>query len=896
MYSIPTVTVIIPCYNDGRFLRAALTSVLSQTLRPLEILVIDDGSTDSTTRHILRHLNIPGTRVIRQENRGLPGARNTGIRSSGGSYIYFLDADDSIHPECLAKLTSLLEEQKNAVAAVSKIQLFGGPNHGAVWGKPPNPYEILVQNQWGAGIMLRRSAIEDHDLWYDESMRLGYEDWELNIRLIRTGKDILFCSEPLYRYRIRQRSLLSTTRKHHAQVATYIQAKHHGDYIHENILRIKRTYAPALRVKYNEHEKEALQDWLASQTFPDWSLKGSGPNDESYYYLFYPQVEALWRLPSEALECTLMALECYRQANNCVIAVREGCTSLFAASEATVNPNVPRCPIAIVVRENTVRGLAPDNLLKASDLLVEFTDQRRSTAKGWEQSLIRFSPQSLMAGLADRESIRKKLRLLVQRIVGDHFERGCVQLYDHFYYRVLHSNRMFVIRNTAKSMLGTTVESWVSSLIYGLFLTQVPSDENDISTTNRQLLIDKVSPLFMTSPDNRINILIATAWLKEGGVEQEIFDLCSLLDLSRFRITVVTTLPSAHPWDNLARAFGVSVYHLADFLKPSEMTRGLLHLVFNHHIDCVYIINSQMAYIAAKRLKQVLPWLPIIDRNVAEDPGGGFPQVSVKVGGEAIDLRTVSHRNLAERMHDNYRIPRDSLRVIYAGTNLKQISGVHSQKLLHNYCRVTENTPLVIFIGRFAQQKRPTVFVRSVGAILKIDRQCNAHFAMVGDGDLMPIVKQLISELNLTERIHLLGAYPNAVELLADATLLMMPSAYEGLALVSYEAMALGIPQIFANVNGQPELITPETGILIDNGPDEETRYAKACLELLSDPDRCARIAAAGKERIKSHFSAENAVKEYAQIFEEMAELGRKRASEMPHLKPPHLNPLRDFI
>ena len=130
---------------------------------------------------------------------------------------------------------------------------------------------------------------------------------------------------------------------------------------------------------------------------------------------------------------------------------------------------------------------------------------------------------------------------------------------------------------------------------------------------------------------------------------------------------------------------------------------------------------------------------------------------------------------------------------------------------------------------------------------------------------------------------------------MADATVLMMPSAYEGLALVSYEAMALGIPQIFANVGGQSELITPETGILIDNGPGEETRYAQACLELLSDPGQRARMAAAGKERIRAHFAAEYAVKQYAEIFEELAAVSRSERVEIPHLTPPHINPLYEL-
>jgi glycosyltransferase involved in cell wall biosynthesis len=211
---------------------------------------------------------------------------------------------------------------------------------------------------------------------------------------------------------------------------------------------------------------------------------------------------------------------------------------------------------------------------------------------------------------------------------------------------------------------------------------------------------------------------------------------------------------------------------------------------------------------------------------------------------------------------------------------------------LHDLCGVSLEIPVVLFVGRFANQKRPEVFVRSVAKIFELDPNCKAHFAMVGDGHLIKSLKDLISEHRLSGRLHLLGAHPNAAELLADASILMMPSAYEGVALVSYEAMALGVPQIFANVGGQDELITSETGILIENGCGEETRYAEACLDLLSDPSRSAQMAKSGKERMRIHFTAEAAVNDYAEIFERFAALGRKQANETPHLNPPLLEPL----
>ena len=90
--------------------------------------------------------------------------------------------------------------------------------------------------------------------------------------------------------------------------------------------------------------------------------------------------------------------------------------------------------------------------------------------------------------------------------------------------------------------------------------------------------------------------LIATSWLNEGGVEQIIFDLCRLLDPSRFNITIATTLPSAHNWDHIARHTGARVYHLADLLKPTVIPTGLIHLILNQPIDCLYIIHSRAAY------------------------------------------------------------------------------------------------------------------------------------------------------------------------------------------------------------------------------------------------------------------------------------------------------------
>src|ERR687898_3616338 len=103
----PLVSVVIPCYNQARFLGEAIESVLAQSYPHFEVIVVDDGSTDNTSEVAASYA---GVRYIRQENQGLAGARNAGIRRSRGSYLVFLDADDRLLADALEAGLASLEE------------------------------------------------------------------------------------------------------------------------------------------------------------------------------------------------------------------------------------------------------------------------------------------------------------------------------------------------------------------------------------------------------------------------------------------------------------------------------------------------------------------------------------------------------------------------------------------------------------------------------------------------------------------------------------------------------------------------------------------------------------------------------------------------------------------
>src|ERR1700709_1307181 len=106
---MPSVSVIIPSYNCADFVVGAVESALSQSLPDCEVIVIDDGSTDNTQQALDPYLRNPRFRVVYQNNRGLPGARNRGVRLSDSTYVAFLDADDTLRPDALQLMKNELD-------------------------------------------------------------------------------------------------------------------------------------------------------------------------------------------------------------------------------------------------------------------------------------------------------------------------------------------------------------------------------------------------------------------------------------------------------------------------------------------------------------------------------------------------------------------------------------------------------------------------------------------------------------------------------------------------------------------------------------------------------------------------------------------------------------------
>lgn len=195
----PAVSVVVPCYNGGRFLDALMASFARQTFRDFEIVIVDDGSTDPQTVSKLAALE-GRARVIRQDNRGPSAARNAGVRAARADILFMLDCDDTIEPSFLAETVAVLRAAPRDVGMVFTDLRLTGAEVGIV-PRYFNRFDLLFTNTLSSGLVLRKEAFLAVG-GYDESMREGYEDWDFSLRLAAAGYRGIEVEKTLYVYRI----------------------------------------------------------------------------------------------------------------------------------------------------------------------------------------------------------------------------------------------------------------------------------------------------------------------------------------------------------------------------------------------------------------------------------------------------------------------------------------------------------------------------------------------------------------------------------------------------------------------------------------------------------------------------------------------------------------------
>jgi glycosyltransferase involved in cell wall biosynthesis len=201
----PKISIIVPCYNYGRFLAESLESVRRQSLRDWECIVVDDGSTDDTETVARSYVSNDGRfAYLRQKNRGLSAARNAGLREARGEYAQLLDADDLLESEKLKEHAAFLDQHEGYALVYGPMRFFRVRGGSKVLARGRNGVDIdwmkmwtntddqmlasLIEgNQFPVSAAVFRRAIVDEIGYFDEALR-SHEDWEFWLRWAFAGK------------------------------------------------------------------------------------------------------------------------------------------------------------------------------------------------------------------------------------------------------------------------------------------------------------------------------------------------------------------------------------------------------------------------------------------------------------------------------------------------------------------------------------------------------------------------------------------------------------------------------------------------------------------------------------------------------------------------------------
>ena len=233
------VAVIIPCFNDGQLAEEAVASV--REAEPVEIVVVDDGSTDAGTLERLRALEQRGVAVVRRPNGGLGAARTTGLERTSAPFVFPLDADDRLEAGALAAMADALEVRPGAAFAWGDYMLFG--DQTGRYRSPSRwlPWTLTYVNPYPVCSLFRRTTLERAGGWQMRS----YEDWDLWLRLVGLGLEGMRVDRVVYRRRLHGDSrLLAAARREHQRLYAEIQGRNDGVFARRAELRAFERPAP----------------------------------------------------------------------------------------------------------------------------------------------------------------------------------------------------------------------------------------------------------------------------------------------------------------------------------------------------------------------------------------------------------------------------------------------------------------------------------------------------------------------------------------------------------------------------------------------------------------------------------------------------------------------------
>ncbi|WP_257455748.1 glycosyltransferase [Archangium lipolyticum] len=891
------ISVVIPCYNDGKYLPETLESLAAQTRPADEILVVNDGSTDPATLALFDQLP-KHIRVHHQHNQGLGFARNNGIRETTGDLILALDSDDLITPDTLEKMEAALDANPEASFVYSQIESFGAWQDFIPvprW----NPYLELDNNYCVVMSLIRKSVFTEKGLYYPKM--LGYEDWSFWLGCIEAGLHGVVIDEPLFKYRRKVTgSLLTASDRVRHELKTLLMQQHPKLFTPEMRATLKLRHAPGLELVWTGPATDVprVRAWLARQTLTDVTLTVGAPGDArgllevlkgKYAALLRPEhLPLLERGSPTFLEQVVRASETrYVPA----IVVPTDVTTLTTWSTRHRVENYPTerlgtHPGDIIFLRTWLASRATGAELPAGKPAMEVFHEvvRTQGALLFAQDFFHQVKQLLpgQVGVHNQAPQRSPIVQKARKAVSI-ARRGVVKvLGEDQTARLLHPIKVGL--HERREALKRLVPSQIQAQIQRQVRHWRPDNQPLLRASHIQerLLLDGVPvdferPMPLVTAGDQKRVLLMLPWAMCGGVDKATIDMAELLRGAGYELALATNIPSTNDWAHKLVPHVDDVWHMQNFVPAADQVGVVTELVRNRGYDAVFMSHSWLGYDTAMAVKRRLPGVRTVDfLHMHND----YTRQSCKRYDRFLDMHLVSSEFISQRAQ-RYGVDPSKLRVIRLTCDEENLFNPDkvAEGWLCERLRLRRGTPVVGFVGRLHQDKDPLFLARVHEKMRSRWSQPNRplNFVFIGDGPMEQPLRTLLHDTGMNRCTHILPSDTPIAMAMRDMSLLMLASRVEGLPIVFYEALSMGVPVVSTAIEGIPELVTSEVGACVPNLKNPEKRLERvtsAALDILEDENLRADMGRRARQRMQTHFSLATTHAAYLKAFEELLRTG----------------------
>ena len=432
-----------------------------------------------------------------------------------------------------------------------------------------------------------------------------------------------------------------------------------------------------------------------------------------------------------------------------------------------------------------------------------------------------------------------------------------------FWYRTNNTGE-FSKANKNKKKAMKYIKETAKGIENNVDIIQFPREGSKYDTVNE---LNMVLPMYERK-DKRKNILFLFPWMVVGGADIFNLELIKRLDKTKYNCIIATTTPNINKLEQDFKDYAEFVYDMSSFLDRNAYINFVDYIMESRNIDMVVVSNSQYGYYMVPYLKGKYPTVPFIDYIHSidlADPREGFGRCTMDVD-KYLSNTYVCNNFTKRQLEKDYN--KKNVNTLYIGTDDERFDPdkYNKEELLEKY-NLPKDKLIITMIARLSIEKRPEMFVEICKKIH--DKHPNTYFVIGGDGPLMKKVERQVDD-----NFKLLGMVSKSEEIYKVSDITINCSSLEGLALTSYESLAMGVPVISTDVGGQTELIDETVGGIVhyNENADKETyqneiiSYVKEANRVINNLDK---IKSNCRKKIQQGFSYNIMVKNFEKVIEE---------------------------